>query len=63
MIYSYFNVFDNNDINPSFHEEQLSTIAACSGFGWIFSHASTGSIEVKTSMQKITIIRLVENNL
>ena len=30
------NTSDNNDSNPSFHEEQLPTIAAHSGFGWNF---------------------------
>ena len=42
---TYFNsyVFDNNDSNPSLHEEQLPAIAARSGFCWLFSHASTGS--------------------
>ena len=52
MIYFYLHVFDNNDSNPSFHEEQLPAIAADSGFGWMFSHTSTGSLQVKTFTQK-----------
>ena len=32
----YLHVFDNNESNPSFHEEQLLAIAARSGFGWMF---------------------------
>ena len=42
---------DCNDRNSSFHGEQLPVIAACSGFGWMFSHASTGSLQVKTFTQ------------
>ena len=52
MIYFYLQVFENNDSNPSFHEEQLSLIAACSGFGWMFSYKLTGSLHVKTFTQK-----------
>ena len=37
MIYFYLCVFGRNNSNPSFHEKQLLTIAACSGFGWMFS--------------------------
>ena len=33
MIYFYLYVFDNNDGNPSFHEEQLPAIAARGSFG------------------------------
>ena len=51
-IYFYLHVFENNDSNPSFHEEQLPLIAACSGFGWMFSHKLTGSLHVKTFTQK-----------
>ena len=54
MIYFYLHVFDNNDSNPSFHEEQLPAIAADSGFGWMFSHTSAGSLQVKTFTQKKT---------
>ena len=32
----YLHVFDNNESNPSFHEEQLLAIAARSGFSWMF---------------------------
>ena len=37
MIYFYLCVFGRNNSNPSFHEKQLLAIAACSGFGWMFS--------------------------
>ena len=47
LIYSYLNVFDNNNSAPSFHE-QLPAIVTRSGFGWMFSHISTGSLQVKT---------------
>ena len=33
MIYFLLYVFDNNDSNPSFHEERLPAIAASSDFG------------------------------
>ena len=36
MIYFYLHVFDNNDSNPSFHEEQLPAIAADSGLAGCF---------------------------
>ena len=36
MTYIYLHIFDNNESNPSFHEEQLLAIAARSGFGWMF---------------------------
>ena len=52
MTYFYSYVFDNNDSNPSLHEEQLPAIAARSGFCWLFSHASTGSLQVKTFTRK-----------
>ena len=42
---------DSNDRNSSFHGEQLPVIATCSGFAWMFSHASTGSLQVKTFTQ------------
>ena len=37
MIYFYLYAFGRNKSNPSFHEKQLLPIAACSGFGWMFS--------------------------
>ena len=46
-IYSYLNVFDNNNSAPSLHE-QLPAIVTRSGFGWMFSHTSTGSLQAKT---------------
>ena len=52
MIYFLFYVFDNNDSNPPFHEERLPAIAASSDFGWMFSHASTGSLQEKTFTQE-----------
>ena len=52
MINFYLYVSDNNDSNPSFHEEQLPAIAARRGSWWMFSHASTGSLQVKTFTQK-----------
>ena len=54
MINFYLYVSDNNDSNPSFHEEQLPAIAARRGSWWMFSHASTGSLQVKTFTQKKT---------
>ena len=36
MTYIYLHIFDNNESNPSFHEEQLLAIAARSGFGRMF---------------------------
>ena len=36
MTYIYLYIFDNNESNPSFHDEQLLAIAARSGFGWMF---------------------------
>ena len=38
MTYIYLHIFDNNESNPSFHEEQLQllAIAARSGFGRMF---------------------------
>ena len=53
MSYFYSCVFYNNERNPSFHEEQLPVIAACSERGWMFSNASTGSLQSKNFMQKI----------
>ena len=38
-----------NSIVP---EEQLPVIAACSDRGWIFSNASTDSLQSKNFMQK-----------
>ena len=52
MIYLRSYVFDNDDSNASFHDEQLPAIAARNGFGWIFSRTSTGSNQVKTFTQK-----------
>ena len=52
MIYLRSYVFDNDDSNASFHDEQLPAIAARNGFGWMFSRTSTGSNEVKTFTQK-----------
>ena len=54
---SFFSAFyskqiNNNDSNPSFHEEQLPTIATRSGFAWMFSHASTCRLQVRTFTQK-----------
>ena len=53
-LYFYLNIFGNNDNNPSFRKEQLPATAARSGFGWMFSHASTGSWQVKTFSEKTT---------
>ena len=38
MTYIYLHIFENNESNPSFHEEQLQllAIAARSGFGRMF---------------------------
>lgn len=52
MIYLRSYVFDNDDSNASFHDEQLPAIAARNGFGWMFSRTSTGSTQVKTFTQK-----------
>ena len=52
MIYLRSYVFDNDDSNASFHDEQLPAIAARNGFGWMFSRTSTGSNQVKTFTQK-----------
>ena len=52
MIYLRSYVFDNDDNNASFHDEQLPAIAARNGFGWMFSRTSTGSTQVKTFTQK-----------
>ena len=52
MIYFHLYVFNNNNSNPSFHEEQLPAIAAHSSFGWIFPHTSTGSSQVKIFTQQ-----------
>ena len=52
MIYLRSYVFDNDDSNASFHDEQLPAIAARNGFGWMFSRTSTGSAQVKTFTQK-----------
>ena len=52
MIHFYLYVFDNNERNPSFHEEQFPAIAACSHFGGMFFQASTGSLQVKIFTRK-----------
>ena len=52
MIYLRAYVFDNDDSNASFHDEQLPAIAARNGFGWMFSRTSTGSTQVKTFTRK-----------
>ena len=54
---SFFSAFyskqiNKNDSNPSFHEEQLPAIATRSGFAWMFSHASTCRLQVRTFTQK-----------
>ena len=54
MIYLRSYVFDNDDSNASFHDEQLPAIAVRNGFGWMFSRTSTGSTQVKTFTQKKT---------
>ena len=52
MINFLLYVFDKNDSNPPFHKERLPAIAGSSDFGWMFSHASTGSLQVKTFTQE-----------
>ena len=54
---SFFSAFyskqiNNNDSNPSFHEEQLPGIVTRSGFAWMFPHASTCRLQVRTFTQK-----------
>ena len=49
MINFYLYVSDNNDSNPSFHEEQLPAIAARRGSWWMFSHASQAVYKWKLS--------------